>query len=72
MLAEISEESQNALLSMLMRFSSSFFRFFKHDSGQPRPQPAACEEMGLLSRGGPERSSRTRPVSEVPGVRVQL
>lgn len=28
--------------------------------------------MGLLSGGGAERSGRTRPVPEVPGVRVQL
>ena len=41
-------------------------------SEQSWPQPAACEEMGLLPGGSTERPRRTRPVPEVPGVRVQL
>lgn len=39
---------------------------------QPRSQPAASEEVGVLLGGGAEGPSRTRPVPEVSGVRVQL
>ncbi len=62
--------SNKPLFSIL----SYFILFFSYlcYSEQPWPQPAACEEMGLLSGGGAERSGRTRPVPEVPGVRVQL
>ncbi|XP_013867754.1 regulator of G-protein signaling 6 isoform X4 [Austrofundulus limnaeus] len=41
-------------------------------SEQPRSQPAASEEVGVLLGGGAEGPSRTRPVPEVSGVRVQL
>lgn len=39
---------------------------------QSGPRPAACEEVGLLSRGGAEGPGRARPVPQVLGVRVQL
>lgn len=39
---------------------------------QPWSQSAAGKEVGLLPGGGAEGPGGTGPVSEVPGVRVQL
>ena len=39
---------------------------------QPGPQPAPCEEVGLLSGGGPQGPSGTGRFPQVPGVGVQL
>lgn len=39
---------------------------------QQGAQSAASEDVGFLSRGGPEGPGRTRTLPQVPGVRVQL